>query len=408
MNFENYISRKLLKSSSMNFSKPIINLSVVSIATGLAVMIIALSIVIGFQRSIKDKLIGFGSHIQITGYEINASYESSPIKKQQSFITTFNNLDDIKHIQSFAHKAGIVKTNFQIEGVVLKGVDSDFDWSYFEQTMVDGRIFMVNDSIRSNEVIISQHLSDRMLLRTGDPLFMYFVNNETMQPRGRKFSIAGIYKTDFSEFDNIFIIGDIKHILKLNSWEDDQIGGFEIIIEDYSKLEEVGELIRSIAGYNLKTRTINQVYPQIFEWLKLHDINVFIIVGLLILLSGITMISTLLILILERSNFIGILKSLGASNMSIRKIFIYHVIYITGKGMLWGNFIGIGLCMIQKYFGLLKLDPESYYVNVVPVDFSIYLFVLINISAFIITALMILIPSMLISKISPVKVLRYS
>ena len=408
MNFEFFIANRIFSKNKGGFSRPIVRLGVVSVALGLAVMIISIAIVTGFQKQVRRKVTGFGAEIQIGNFELNSSYEASPIDKNQAFYPFLDTIDGIRHIQVFAHKAGIIKTDDQIEGVILKGVGSDFDWSFFKNKMKSGKAFKVIDHKRTNDVIVSQSLATRLNLKVDDPVRMYFVIKNEMQPRGRKFIISGIYETGLEEFDKLYLLGDIGHIQKLNKWDEMQVGGFEVFIDDFDELDKMGELVYQTIGYKLNSKTIKQLYPEIFEWLQLQDMNVLIIIALMVMVAGITMISTLLILILERTNMIGILKALGAKNVSIRKIFIYNAIYIIGKGLLWGNFIGVGLCIVQAQFGVFKLNQESYYVSQIPINLNLMPLLYINGGTLLLCTLMLLIPTYIITKISPVKAIRFS
>jgi lipoprotein-releasing system permease protein len=407
LNFELFIANRIFSKGANGFSKPIVRLGVISVALGLAAMIVSVAIVTGFQNQIRDKVIGFGADIQISSYEINSSYEASPVDMQQPFYPGLDSVEGIRHIQIFAQKAGIIKTENQIEGVVLKGVGSDFDWSFFKDKLVDGRLFNVSDSAVTNDVIISKNLAARLGLKTGDPLRMYFIVLDEMQPRGRKFNISGIYETGLNEFDKMYVFGDIHHIRKLNKWDNGEVGGFEVYIDDFKDIDRMGKVVSKIIGYKLKSRTIIELYPQIFEWLKLQDMNVVIIIALMVLVAGITMISTLLILILERTNMIGTLKALGTENRSIRKIFVYNAIYIIGKGLIWGNIIGLGLCFLQLTTGVFKLNQESYYLSEVPVNIQLSYLLAINFGTLFITSLMLILPTYIITRISPVKAIRF-
>lgn len=406
MNVELFITRRLLHRSKFNFSRPIIFLSIVSIALGISVMLISISVVNGFQHEVKDKITGFSSHIQLSNYELNSSYEASPLTYNEEMIRSIRSIQHIKHVQTYASKAGIIKANNQIEGVILKGVSKDFNWDFFKEHLTEGDVINFYDTVISNDIILSQYLAKRLHIEVGMHINMYFIS-DNIRARGRKFKVSGIYQTDLIEFDKLFLLGDIRHIQKLNQWNEDQIGGYEIFIDDLDQLDESFEKIQKIAGYDLKTTTINQKYPQIIEWLKLHDVNVMVIIGLMVLISGVTMISMLLILILERTSLIAILKSLGATSVKIRNIFIYHIAFITGRGLLIGNIIGLTLCFIQDHFGIVALNPESYYVSVVPIYWSWWAFILVNTGTFLLTCLMIIFPSMIISRISPIKVLRF-
>jgi lipoprotein-releasing system permease protein len=408
MNFEFFIANRIFSKSKGGFSRPVVKLGVVSVALGLTVMIISVAIVTGFQKQVRRKVVGFGAEIQIGNFEVNSSYEATPIDKNQTFYPSLDTIDGIKHIQVFAQKAGIIKTDDQIEGVILKGVGSDFDWSYFRSKMRKGKAFKVNDSVRTDDVIISRSLATRLNLKVDDPVRMYFVIKNEMQPRGRKFHISGIYETGLEEFDKLYVICDIAHIQKLNKWDKNQVGGYEVFIDDFDDLDKMGKVVYETIGYKLNSKTIKQLYPEIFEWLQLQDMNVLIIIALMVLVAGITMISTLLILILERTNMIGILKALGTKNMSIRKIFIYNAVYIIGKGLLWGNLIGVGLCIIQAQFGIFKLNQESYYVSQIPINLNLMPLLYINGGTLLLCTLMLLIPTYIITKISPVKAIRFS
>jgi len=406
MNFELFVARRILSKGSASFSRPIIRIAIVSIILGLAVMIVSVAIVTGFQQQIREKVIGFGSHIQITRYDSNISLEGEPVEKNQDFYPGLSDIDGIKHIQVFGIKAGIIKTEDQIMGVVLKGIGSDYDWSFFENKIIDGGPVFVNDSAKSNDVLISSKMASKLKLKTGDETRMYFIIDNLT--RGRKFRIAGIYETGLEDFDNTFVIGDIGHIQKLNNWTSDQITGFEVLIDDFNRLDELGELVYDSIGYDLDARSIKHLYPQMFDWLALQDMNVIIIIILMVLVAAITMISTLLILILERTNMIGILKALGSKNWSVRKIFLYNAVYLIGKGLFWGNLFGITICLLQKYFGIMKLPQESYYVSVVPINLEVLPIVLLNLGTLLLCTLMLIIPSYIITRVTPARAIRYS
>jgi len=408
LNFELFIANRIFSKSKGGFSRPIVRLGIISVALGLAVMIVSVAIVTGFQKQIRRKVVGFGADIQIGNFEVNSSYEATPIDKNQPFYPSLDTVEGIRHIQVFAQKAGIIKTADQIEGVILKGIGSDFDWSYFKSKMRKGKTFKVSDTVRTDDVIISRSLATRLNLKVDDPLRMYFVVKSEMQPRGRKFNISGIYETGLEEFDKLYVLCDIAHIQKLNKWDKDQVGGFEVFIDDFDDLDKMGKLVYETIGYKINSKTIKQLYPEIFEWLQLQDMNVIIILALMVLVAGITMVSTLLILILERTNMIGVLKALGTKNMSIRKIFIYNAVYIIGKGLLWGNIIGVGLCIAQAQFGIFKLNQESYYVSQIPINLNLMPLLYINGGTLLLCTLMLLIPTYIITKISPVKAIRFS
>ncbi len=369
-------------------------------------MIIAVAMVTGFQREIREKVIGFGAHIQISNFDANNSYESTPVSMKQDFYPSLEHQDGIKHIQVFALKAGIIKTTSEIEGVVFKGVGSDFDWSFFQDKIVEGKPFTVKDTGKTNEVLISKVQASRLSLKTGDDLIMYFINQGQSQPGVRKFKISGIYDTGLEEFDKTFVLGDIHHIQRLNKWDSTQVGGFEIFINNFDDLDAVTQTVYQNIGYDLNARSVKELYPQIFDWLNFQDVNVAIIIILMIFVSVINMISTLLIIIIEKTNLIGILKSMGCSNWSIRKIFLYNATYLVGYGLILGNAFALLLCVLQLQFGFLTLDPVSYYVNKVPINLNVFHLLLINGGTILICLLVLIIPTYIITRISPVKAIR--
>jgi lipoprotein-releasing system permease protein len=386
-------------------SRPVIRIALLGVALGFAVMIVALAVVSGFKKEIRDKVIGFGSHIQVSNYDENNSYETKPIERNDSFALGLSKVEGVKHVQEFATKAGIIKTKTEIEGVVAKGVGKDYDWTYFKKRLVEGTVFSTNDTSKSDAVLISKNLSKRLSLKVGDALVMYFIQQP---PRARKFRISGIYETGLEEFDNRFIFCDIAHIRKLNDWTENQTGGYELSLNDFDKLEEVGARVYNITPSQLNARTIRDLYPQIFDWLGLQDMNGVIIIVLMLIVSGINMISALLIIILERVNLIGMLKALGAVNYSVRKIFLYVAAFLIGRGLLVGNVIGIGLCLIQKQFGLIHLDQQSYYLSVIPINLSLFHILLLNAGTLVVCVGMMILPTLIITKITPLKALKFS
>ncbi|MBL4716049.1 MAG: ABC transporter permease [Bacteroidia bacterium] len=405
MNLELFIAKRITLNSSKSFSNLIVKIAISAVALSIAVMICSIAIVNGFQSEIRDKVVGFGSHIQISNFDHNNSFESSPINWDDELISKLSAHPDIKHIESYATKAGIIKTDNEIEGVLLKGIGKDFDFDFFKQNMVDGKLINLSGPSKSKDIMVSTTIASKLNLKTGDKLLMYFIQDP---PRIRPFTVSGIYETGFEDFDKLFVFADIAHIQKLNSWEDNQIGGYEILINQYERIEEVGDFVYASIGHTLDSRTIKEIYPQIFDWLTLQDTNVIIIISLMAIVSIINMITALLILILERTNMIGTLKSLGANNWSIRKIFIYNAMYLIGKGLLWGNLIGVGFCILQKQFGIFTLPQESYYLSVVPINLNLTYLLLLNLSTIIICSLMMVIPSYLVSRITPIKAIRFN
>ncbi len=413
MNLELFIAKKITNNEKGdgNISHPIISIAKVSIALGISVMILAVAIVTGFKSEITNKVIGFGSHIQITNYDNNSSFETQPIEKSTVSIDQIENISGIKHVQAFATKPGILKTKSEIQGVVLNGVGLDYDWDFFKKHIVEGDTIQLSDDGKSNDILISERLSTLLHLNLGDKISLHFIQNP---PRMRRFTIAGIYNTGMQEFDQLFLFCDIKHIQKLNDWTEDEISGYEIFIDDFDDLAYIEHQVKGITassfseeGASLKVRNIIRKYPQIFSWLDMLDLNVWIILSLMILVAGFNMVSGLLIIILEKTNMIGILKALGTPNWSIRKIFLYQSSMLIGKGMLWGNVIGISICLLQYWFEIIPLDPANYYVDTVPINLNISHLILLNIGSLIATVSMLLIPSYLITKITPAKAIKF-
>ena len=415
-NTELFIARRIFfaKRTSRKFSESIVSFAVFGIAFGLFVMILSVAIVTGFKKEVRNKVIGFGSHIQLVNFDSNSSYETVPVSKDQKWLNEIRQIKGIRSVQSFATKPGIIKTDEEIQGIVLKGVGADFDWSFFKTNLVEGTLFSVSDSSRTDDVLISKQIASLLKLKVGDPLYTYFLNEETKTQKMRKFKICGIYRTSLEEFDRLFVLADIAHVRKLNDWRADQISGFEIAIDDFNDLQKITREIRHITiTYSsedepvLRPIPITSKYPQIFDWLNLLDMNVWIILGLIILVAGFNMVSGLLILILERVTMIGVLKAIGCQNWSIRKVFIYISSFLILKGMFWGNLAGITFCLLQSRFGIFRLDPASYYLETVPVNLKITHLLMLNVGTMAITLLMMLVPSWYISKIEPDKAIKF-
>lgn len=378
-------------------------------------MILAVAIVTGFQNEIKAKLIGFNSHIQISNYDNNVSAEPKPISRIQPFLTALKSDPDIRHIEVYATKNGIVKTKTDNEGILLKGVSADYDWSFLNTNFVEGKAFVLNDTVSKN-IVISKYLSDKLNFKLNDKMIIYFIvdrfdslgNKLRTETAAKDFYISGIYETGLEDVDKTLVLSDIRRIQKMNGWSEDEVAGFEISINDYKKIDDIGYEIDALIGQGLVAQTIKQTNPAIFSWLDMMDMNAIIVLVLMVVVAGINMMSALLILILERTNMIGILKAMGAGNGSIQKIFLYNAVYLIGKGMLWGNLLGISIALIQKYFGIFKLDPTAYYISQIPINFSLLHILLLNAGTLVCCILMLIIPSFIISKITPVKAIRFS
>ncbi len=410
MNYEFFIAKRIIgnKAYKSSVSAPIIKIGIAAIAIGIIVMLIAIATGIGLQQKIRDKVVAFNGHVIITNFDTNVSDESEiPISTEQDFYPKFASVDGVSHIQAVATKFGVVRTETDFEGIILKGVGADYDWHYFNEFLVEGRLPNYSKE-ENNDVLISQYFANRLQFKVGDTFQTVFKKEDVNEiPFIRTFNIVGIYNSGFQELDEKFVIGDIRHVKRLNKWEADQVGSFEVFIEDFSKIEEKGIAIYQAIPSKLNSQTVVQKYYSIFEWINIFDNNTYGIIGIMILVAGINMITALLVLILERTQMIGILKALGSSNWSIRKVFIYNATYLIGLGLLWGNSIGIGLLLAQKYFKLIPLDPSVYYVTEAPVYISLDYILMLNLGTFIVCLLMLLIPSIIITKISPVKAIRF-
>lgn len=367
-------------------------------------MTLSLAIVQGFQSEIKKKVIGFGSHLQITNYQSVGQIESDPILMDKDFYPSLTELEGINHIQVVAYKGAILKNDQQNLGVVVKGISQDFNWEFFESYLKEGEILQINPDEKSNELLISQTTADKLALNLGDDVLLYFLQEP---PRVRKLRIKGIYSTGLGEMDEQLILTDIRHIQKVNDWDEDQIGAFEVFIDDFDRLDNLDETVYQKIGYDLVSTSIKEVRPDIFNWLELQDLNVIIIISLLILVCGIDIVSALLILILERTTLIGVLKSLGSRDSSIQKIFLYNASYLIVLGLFYGNILGLGFALLQRHYGFLTLPQEAYFIDVVPIELDFLNLFLLNLGTLALCFLMLLIPSKLVAKIDPVKSIRF-
>jgi len=396
-------------------ASPIVKIAIAAIAIGMIMMIVSVATGTGLQEKIRQKVAAFNGHILISNFDNNQSEVSiQPISTQQDFYPKFKNVKGIQHIQAVASKAGIIRTDKSFEGIIFKGVGKDYQWNNMKEYLVQGNIPTIFNDV-SNQVLISKYLANRLQLKVGDTFNTFFMKETGNHlPNLRVFNVVGIYNSGFQEFDATYIIGDIRHIQKINKWKPSQVGSFEVFIKDFNQIEQKGaEVYKNTQNKNdvaktLDSQTIVQKYYYIFEWLKLFDFNIIVIITIMIVVSTINMAVALLVLVLERTQMIGILKSLGASNWSIRKIFLYNATHIIIKGVLWGNSIGIGLLLIQKYTGIIKLNPENYYVNQAPVNINLITIGLLNIGTIAICMLLLLIPSYIITKISPVRAIKFS
>jgi lipoprotein-releasing system permease protein len=363
---------------------------------------------IGLQQKIRQKVAAFNGHIIITNYDENQSQLSiTPISTHQDFYPKFKNVEGINHVQAVATKSGIIRTETAFEGIIFKGVGKEYRWNNLQEYLVSGKLPNLKNQL-NDEVLISEFLANRLNLKVGDTFNTFFMKEDTNQsPNLRVFKITGIFNSGFQEFDATYIIGDIRHIQRINKWESDQVGAFEVFVDDFNAIQEKGQEVYEKTGSTLDTQTIVEKYYYIFEWLKLFDFNIIVILVIMIAVATINMVVALLVLILERTQMIGILKSMGANNWTIRKIFLYNAFYLISKGLFWGNLIGVGMLLIQQNFGVIKLNPENYYVNEAPVLIDFGTIFLLNSGTIIICLLILLIPSYIITKISPIKAIRF-
>lgn len=410
MNYELFIAKRIIadKKHKNSISSPIIKIAVLAIALGTVIMLISVSVASGFQQKIRDKIAGFKGHITITNYDNNYSDVSVvPINKNQEFYPEFKNLNGIKNVQIFANKAGIIRTKENFEGIILKGISSDYNLSFFKEYMQKGRLPNFNLK-RNREIIVSNTLATRLNLKINDTIQTLFSVEESNIPfKLRKNIIVGIFDTGFQQFDRNIVVGDIREVQKLNQWNDNKIGGFEVVIKNFDDLKKINNSIYKQIGTTLNSNSIIDNYPAIFEWVKLFDNNVWFIISFVLIIAIINMTTALLVIILERVQMIGILKALGATNKGIRKIFLYNASSLVLKGLMWGNLIGIGLLLLQKYGKVISLNPKTYYVTTVPIGLDIKIIALLNAGTLIFCFVMLIIPSAIITKIKPSKSIKF-
>ena len=411
MNYELFIAKRIIagKKYKNSISSPIIKIAITAIALGIIIMLIAVATASGLQTKIRDKMAGFKGHVQIVNYDNNNSdVSTTPINIEQDFYPEFKNIEGIKNVQIFASKGGIIRTNTDFEGIVFKGVSSDYDWSLFKEYIIAGA-FPDFDQSRTKEVLLSQTIMNRLQLKLNDTIAATFLKTTSSKlPSNRKYRICGIYNSGFAPFDKNMMIGDIREVQRLNKWTENQVGGFEVLLNNFNDIEEKSEQIyRDISG-TLNANSITKLYPTVFEWIKLFDNNVWFIIGIMILIAGINMITALLVLILERVQMIGILKALGSHNASIRKIFLYNASYLILKGLFWGNSIGLTIIGVQYFFKIITLNPETYYVATMPVNISLGAILALNMGTLVLCFLMLIIPSYIITKINPSKSIKFA
>lgn len=414
MNFSFFIAHKLYKDKGgrQHVSRPAITIATAGVAIGLVVMLLSVFVVLGFKHTIRDKVIGFGSHIQVTNFMTQMSSDQAPIAMNDSMIKVIGGIEGVKHVERFAYKQGILKTDTDFLGVMFEGVAQEYDTTFIHQNMVAGSIPKFSDSQSGNHILISQNIADKLKVNAGDRIFAYFIDENGV--RMRRFTIQGIYQTNLSQYDQVMCFADLYTTVKLNAWQPDQVSGAAITVNDFKQLDEVeSRFVEKINrtedryGETYATQTIRDINPQIFSWLDLLDMNVWIILVLMVSVAGVTMISGLLIIILERTTMIGVLKALGTRNKTIRHIFLWFAAFIIGRALLIGNAIALGMALLQQWTGIIKLDPATYYVSTVPVEINIPLLIILNVATLLISLFMLIAPSYLISHIHPAKSMRY-
>ena len=414
MNWKLFVAHRIYRSNEggREVSKPAVRIAMWGIAVGLAVMIVAVAVVIGFKHEVRDKVVGIGSDITVTNFDAQKSYETVPVSASDSLLDVLRSTEGVKHVQRYSTKPGMIMTDDNFLGMVLKGVSQEYDWTFLSKHLQEGEIPAFSDTASTNRTLISRTIANKLHLKTGDKLYTYYIDGEKV--RARRLEVSGIYQTNFSIYDDLFLLTDLYTVNRLNSWKPDQVSGIEVEVDDYGLLQPIKENIREKVdmqkdryGSTYYVTTVEESNPQIFAWLDLLDMNVWVILILMTGVAGFTMISGLLIIILERTNMIGVLKALGADNLAIRKVFLSFSVFLIGRGMLWGNLIGLAFVGVQSFFRPFKLDPATYYVDSVPVEFNLWWWILLNVCTLIVSVLMLVGPSYLIAHIHPAKSIKF-
>ena len=399
------VAKRILKDEKNQFSRPVIRLSVAGVALGVVVMLLAVGITSGYKHEIQDKVSAMGNHVRISNYDQNYSFDQTPIDCQDPCLLALKKSPDIANMQSFVTKVGIVKSGDQVEGIVLKGVDANFDWAFFGKSMVEGDSLCLTDTMADNRVVISKRMADKLCVKTGDKLQLYFVQDP---PRQRRFAVAGIYETGLPEYDSRFALVDMRQVQKLNGWDSSQVSGVEVRITDYSRLDEIGNYIHRHIGYGMKAETVRQLYPEIFEWIALFDTNVAVLLIITMCVCMVTMMSVFFIVALEQTQTIGILKSLGMKTRHIVRLFMLVAARILTGGLLAGDAVALVFGALQQHFHLVKLDPATYYVRYVPVQFDVWSVAVLNIGVLLCCMAVLVVPAWAVArKTTPVQAVRF-
>ncbi|PKV76368.1 ABC transporter permease [Pontibacter ramchanderi] len=403
MNVSKFISDKISEVQAGSFTTSVTKIAIISIAAGIAIMIVSFAILEGFRDEIRNKIFSFGAHLQISKYDTNNSFEGAPISTATGINST-EEIAGIQHIQSFARKTAIIKTDDEVLGVVMKGVDKDYDLSAMKQNLDEGSVVTFSDTASSKDVMLSRKIANKLRLKVGDEAIFYFIQNP---PRARKLKVVGVFNTGLEEFDEVFVIGDLQLVRELNNWPDTLVGGVEILLKDFNQIDQVADQVFDQMNYDLQLEKITDRHAQLFDWLQLLRKNVVIFLVLIIFVATFNMVSTVFIMIIERISMIGVLKAIGATDAQIRKIFYFRGLSLTLKGMLWGNVIGLGFCAIQYYFQVIPLDPENYYMDTVPISWNFGIIIALNVITLVMTMLAILIPAAMVARIKPVRAIKF-
>ncbi|QHT71609.1 ABC transporter permease [Rhodocytophaga rosea] len=407
MNIALFIARRIQHTQGKSFSSTVARIGVASIAIGIAVMIVSFAILGGFKETIQRKIFSFGAHLQVNQFSVNRSFEELPVSTNTDLYQHYQKIPEISSIQVYSHKAGLLKTEEDLLGVFLKGIGKDFNLQAFNQNMVDGKFISFSDTAYSKEIVISRKIAAQLRLKVKDEVLLYFVQNAQSRPRVRKLTVSGIYETGMEEFDESVVLGDIRLIQRLNDWSDTLVGGYEIYLKDFAQLEPAADKVYDLMDFDMQVETIKDKYIQVFDWLSLLNRNVAIFLSLILFVACFNMVAILIILIMERTQMIGILKSVGATQSQVRRIFLLGGVQLITRGLLWGNVLGIGFCALQYYFKLIPLDVEAYYMNTVPIAWDWPIFILVNLAVLLLVTLVLIIPTIIIGRIQPVQALRF-
>lgn len=395
----------MLRNENNKFSRPIVSISIAGVALGIVVMIVAIAITTGYKQVIREKVVSMGSHIRISNYDMNYSFEPVPFDKNQDFVEEIRQMPQVQSLQCFSTKSGVIKTNDQVEGIVLKGIDGTFDTTHFRQNLLEGAFLNVNDTVPSKEILISKTMSQRLKLSIGDKVRTYFVQDPPMQ---RNFTVAGIYETGLPEYDKQFALVDLRQVQKLNQWDSNMVGGMEILLRDFNEIDDLGDKIDGKVGYKLKAETIKQIFPEIFQWIALFDTNVVVLLIITFFVCLITMMSTFFIIVIEQTSAIGILKTLGMKTKAVVRLFVAIASNILIRGLIWGNVLAFAIGLAQQQWHWIKLDAATYYVSYVPIQFNLPLILALNLGVFVLCVAALTIPAYVVArKISPLTAIKF-